>query len=387
MSVSVKAAATSLTLSSNLNPAPALSPVSFAARLTVNGQSAGAGNAIRIVLDGQTINLTTDATGTASYTISTLTPNTYPVTASFAATNNLLPSSSALTEVITTAPTSINLIGSPNPGYLGQPVTLAATVSSQATSTSVNSGSVTFYDGTSSLGSAQVAANGTASLTASFSTLGTHDLTAVYSASTDFSGSTSTVFNETITLGDFSISVQPAAASVYNRPAAAALKISVTSLQGFNQPLALTCAGLPANTTCEASVRLQLRRWPGDWQVLTISTAACRIRRLQRLNSNRPSNTGRAEHHSAPCLQALTFHRRDCSSRVAAQISYTQLNLWVCSRFSLLLGVRLRAGAPAPHYRHSAELIQDSRHGQSTRCQVFQLEHSAPISLTVKSLF
>jgi MYXO-CTERM domain-containing protein len=247
--VVITPALTALALTSSLNPAPYLSTITFTARLTVNGKSAGAGNMIRLSVNGQTISLMTDATGSATYTISTLQPNSYPVTANFAATNNLLASSASLTQVITALSTSVSLTASPNPGDLNQPVTITATVASPATSTQVGSGKVTFYDGDTSLGSAQVTANGTTSLTKSFTTVGVHDLTAVYAGDADFTGSTSAVLKEAIQAGDFSISVLPAAATLYTGKAAAA-KVSISSLQGFNQPLALTCTGLPANTTC-----------------------------------------------------------------------------------------------------------------------------------------
>jgi hypothetical protein len=246
----VSQAPTALTLSSSSNPAPYLSTVTFTTRLTINGQPAGAGNTIQLVILGQLTNITTDATGSATYSIGTLPAGSHPVSAIFwPTTSNLLSSSASLTEVITAASTSTSLTAAPNPGDLNQPVTITATVSSPPTLTLVGSGSVAFYDGSALLGSSQLSAAGTASMTANFTTLGVHDLTAVYAGNADFSGSTSAVFQEAIVAGDFSISATPGSATLYTGQAAA-VKVSVTSLQGFNQPLALSCAGLPANATC-----------------------------------------------------------------------------------------------------------------------------------------
>jgi Bacterial Ig-like domain (group 3)/Disaggregatase related len=247
--VIIHAAPTVLTLSSSNNPAPFLSTIAFTARLTINGQSVGAGNTIHLSINGQTISLTTDATGSATYTIGTLMPNSYPITASFAATNNLLAGSASLTEVITAASTSTSLTGTPNPGFLNLPVTMMATVSSQGASTPVGSGNVTFYDGSTSLGSSRLSATGTASITAKFSQVGVRNITAVYGGDADFLGSTSAVLKEMIVAGDFSIAVLPGAASLYTGQADT-IKVNVTSLHGFNLPLALTCSGLPANATC-----------------------------------------------------------------------------------------------------------------------------------------
>ena len=218
--VIVNAAPTALTLSSSYNPASFLSTVTFTVRLAVNGQSAGAGNTIHLSINGQTVSLATDAAGSATYTIGTLPPNSYPVTVSFATTNNLLASSALLTEVIIPAPTSISLTGTPNPGDLNQPVTMIATVSSQTTSTQVGSGNVTFYDGSTSLGSSQLSAAATASMTTSFTAVGIHNITAVYAGDTNFSGSTSAMLKETIVAGDFFISVKPGAVNVYTGVAA-----------------------------------------------------------------------------------------------------------------------------------------------------------------------
>jgi hypothetical protein len=248
--VVIQAAPTALTLSSSNNPATYLSPVTFTVRLAVNGQHAGAGDTILLSINGQTITLTTDATGSATYSIATLLPNSYPITANFAATSSLLSSSASLTEVITAAPTSVSLTGAPNPGDLNQQVTLTATVVSQ--STPVGNGAVTFYDGTTSLGSSPLSATGTATLAPIFTTLGVHNLTAVYGGNSDFLTSTSAVFAETIVPGDFSITATPTKANVYTGQAAA-VQVSVASLQGFNQALGITCSGLPANATCSFS--------------------------------------------------------------------------------------------------------------------------------------
>jgi hypothetical protein len=248
--VVVHAAPTALTLSSSKNPATYPTPVTFTVSLTVNGQSAGPGNTIHLSVNGQNISVTTDATGSATYSPGTLQPNSYPITADFAATNNLLSSSASLIEVITAAPTSVGLTGAPNPGDLNQAVTLTATVSSQ--STPVGNGNVTFYDGTTSLGSSLLSSAGSATLAATFTTLGVHNLTAVYGGNPDFLTNTSAVFAETIVAGDFSITATPSKANIYTGQAVAA-QISVASLKGFNQPLALVCDGLPAYATCSFS--------------------------------------------------------------------------------------------------------------------------------------
>ena len=191
------------------------------------------------------------AGGVASLTTGSLAAGGYNLTCTYSgssiyATSNCNP----VPVVIHAAPTSVSLTGTPDPGYLGQQITMVATVSSQTTP--VQAGTVTFYDGSTSLGSAQVTANSTASVTASFSVVGVHDITATYAGDASFSGSNSAGFKETILAGDFSVAVLPQAVSVYTGYAAS-VKVGITSLHGFQLPLTLTCLGLPANTTCSFS--------------------------------------------------------------------------------------------------------------------------------------
>jgi hypothetical protein len=364
--VVINAAPTALTLSSSMNPAPYLSSVTFTARLTVNGQSAGAGDNIQFSINGQMISLTTDATGSATYTIATLPPNSYPVTASFAATNNLLASSASLTEVITAAPTSISLTGAPNPGDLNQPVTMTATVSAQ--STPVGSGNVTFYDGSTSLGTSALSAAGTASLSTSFTVLGIHNLTAVYDGDADYLSSTSAVYTETIVAGDFSISATPGTASVYTGESAA-VQVNVTSLRGFNQALALTCSGLPANATCSFSPA-SLPEGQGAAN-LVIQTVA-------------PHETGAASvSASAAVLGALTLlllpgwrRRRGFLAGLSAVLLAIGVAMGMagCGSVNPITG-----GTPPGTYQVS---VTATTTGTGTA-----LAHSAVVTITVNSLF
>jgi hypothetical protein len=247
--VVINAATTVLTLTSNLNPAPALTPVTLTARLTVNGNSAGAGNAISLTLNGQTINLTTDATGSATYTISTLLPGSYPATASFAATSTLLASSASLTEVITAVGTSTSLTVAPNPAYFSQLVTMVAMVSSQ-TAAVVNSGSVTFSDNGTALGTQSVNSSGMATFTISTLAIGTHPITATFNpASTVFVSSTSTpAVNEVILPSGFTIALNPASLTIPDG-ATGTVAIQLASVGNFAGPLALTYGPLPTYAT------------------------------------------------------------------------------------------------------------------------------------------
>jgi protocatechuate 3,4-dioxygenase beta subunit len=99
-------------------------------------------------------------------------------------------STSTSTGTIATTTTLATSAGSTSTGTA---VTLTATVSPTAAA-----GTVTFYNGSTSLGSATLS-SGSASLSASFSTAGTESLTAVYAGDSSYAASTSAAVTVTVT--------------------------------------------------------------------------------------------------------------------------------------------------------------------------------------------
>jgi protocatechuate 3,4-dioxygenase beta subunit len=92
-----------------------------------------------------------------------------------------------------TTATATSLTASSSTVEQSIPVTLTAKLSPSAAT-----GTVTFYDGTTSLGSSTLS-TGAAALSVSFSTAGTHSLTAVYGGSSEYAGSTSSAISITVT--------------------------------------------------------------------------------------------------------------------------------------------------------------------------------------------
>src|SRR5207249_975429 len=88
-----------------------------------------------------------------------------------------------------------SLTSSPNPSTFGQTVTLSSTVTSGA---GVPTGTVTFRDGASVLGTATLV-NGSASISISTLAVGSHPLTALYGGSATFAASTSAVVHQVVT--------------------------------------------------------------------------------------------------------------------------------------------------------------------------------------------
>jgi cyclophilin family peptidyl-prolyl cis-trans isomerase len=99
---------------------------------------------------------------------------------------------------VTVAATTTTLKGAPDPSVAGQAVTFSATVAAVAPGDTSPTGTVTFLDGATTLGSGAVGAGGLASFTTSTLASGTHTVTAVYSGDTDYAGSTSAPLTEIV---------------------------------------------------------------------------------------------------------------------------------------------------------------------------------------------
>lgn len=121
--------------------------------------------------------------------------------------------------------TNTSLVSSPSPSVYGQQVTFTATVS-PVSGVGTPTGSVTFYDGGTSLGVVPLIA-GQAQLTTSALNAGTHSITAVYSGDNVFSQSTSSVDSQV---------VNPAALTITANNA-------VKTLDSPNPPFTVTYSG------------------------------------------------------------------------------------------------------------------------------------------------
>ncbi|MGB8918176.1 MAG: Ig-like domain repeat protein [Candidatus Sulfotelmatobacter sp.] len=125
-------------------------------------------------------------------TAHTITANYQGVAHFFLASSN-----SATVHLTSAAATSTTLTAAPNPALAGATVTLTANIAPVPTGESL--GTVSFYDGETLLGTANVNSSGAASLPITSLSAGAHSLTAVYSGNTAFASSTSSVLTETIT--------------------------------------------------------------------------------------------------------------------------------------------------------------------------------------------
>ena len=193
ISISVLQATTSVQVVSSLNPSVATSPVTFTATVTGNG---GMPTGMMIFKDGATVlgSIPLGATGVASYTPSALAVGSHAITANYQGDANDAASSSGLTQIVQQAGATLALTPSPNPGRVGQAVTLTANL---AGAVGTPTGSITFKDGGATIATVSVGAAGVTQTTLTLA-LGQHALSAAYSGDANNAAAQSAAVTETI---------------------------------------------------------------------------------------------------------------------------------------------------------------------------------------------
>ena len=184
----VNRTAVDVAVSSDVNPSSYGQTVNFTATLTSSGPT----------LDGQTVTFKNGATPLGSATISggsatlstaVLAAGNRTITASYAGDGVHAPASGTMTQVVSKASTSTTLTSDVNPSGAGQPVTFTATVSSAY---AVPTGTVKFKSGPSVLGTVTLS-GGVATFTTSTLPPGSNKITATFTATPNFTGSSASL--------------------------------------------------------------------------------------------------------------------------------------------------------------------------------------------------
>jgi hypothetical protein len=198
----VDKALTSTTLTITPNPALVGQAVTYTATVTPSPTNAGSptGSVTFVANGGTVIGSATLSNGTAVLTSSALGVGTYSVVAQYTLGDaNFQPSDSAPVSLAVQNPTTTTLAASPNPSDVNQSVTFTATVTGTG---GTPTGTVTFLDGTQTLGTAALSGT-TATFTTSKLVVGAHSVTARYDAQGTFAGSTSAPVVQNVVNGPF----------------------------------------------------------------------------------------------------------------------------------------------------------------------------------------
>src|SRR5437867_4492822 len=188
---------TTTTLTSTPNPSLAGQTVTLSTTVTAVAPAVGVPTGTVTFRDGAAAwGTVTLVNGNASLTVSTLAVGSHSLTAAYSGGGNFQASTSAtVTQTVNQGNTSTSLTSTPNPSNVGQAVTLTATVSAVSPAAGVPTGTVTFRDGATVLGTATLV-NGSASISISTLAAGSHPLTAAYGGSATFAASTSAVVTQ-----------------------------------------------------------------------------------------------------------------------------------------------------------------------------------------------
>jgi len=193
----VNKAATSALVASSVNPSSFGQSVTFKA--TVKSSTTGTPAGTVTFKDGATnLSTVTLVGGVATFNTGALSVGSHSITVAYAGNGNFLTSTSAkLTQTVKKANTTTKLASSLNPSKKGQAVTFTATITPAFSG--APGGTVTFKDGTTTLGTGAV---NTTTKKATFKTsslsAATHSITAVYGGNGSFNGSTSAVVKQVV---------------------------------------------------------------------------------------------------------------------------------------------------------------------------------------------
>ncbi len=179
---------------------------------------------------------TLSSNGTVTVNLTNLPVGTDPVIATYSGDSNFATSTSnSVSQTVTQAATSLVVTAIPSTSTSGTPVTLTATLSVTSPGAGTPTGSIQFFNGTTSLGSETVT-NGIASITTSSLPVGANSVTATYSSDSNFLSSSSPVSIVTVQ-------------SPSGTPSKTTLSTTSTGPTVFGQPVSFSATVAPASGT------------------------------------------------------------------------------------------------------------------------------------------
>lgn len=194
----VAAAQTTTTVSSSPNPSVVGQPVTITASVSPVSPATGSpAGFVQFEVDGQSSAFVELEDGSAELVLSTLTRGSHQFKARYlsADPNFVTSTSTVANHTVNKAATKTTVTSSSPVSVSGQPVTFTATVAVLAPGAGSPSGTITFTNGTTVLGSAPVssATGGVGSITVDTLSVGQHAIEATYDGDDSFNGSNGSV--------------------------------------------------------------------------------------------------------------------------------------------------------------------------------------------------
>ena len=137
--------------------------------------------------------------GITTYSTAALAVGAHAITAQYLGDGNFSDSTSpVVSQAVGQAGTTTSVAASPSSSVYGQSVTFTATIGVVMPGAGTPTGSVTFMDGSTTLGTGTLNGTGTASFTTSDLAIGSHAITAVYGGDGNFTTSSSNAASQIV---------------------------------------------------------------------------------------------------------------------------------------------------------------------------------------------
>jgi parallel beta-helix repeat protein len=239
-----------LTLTCPASPIPPYQPVSLAAQITsTSGMPAGS---VAVTLNNLPYAGMTLSNGGGTASGQGLPSGIVQFNAVYTSTNDYASSVASCSATVSPLPTTSVLNVNSTAAIVGSPITLAVSVSpTSLPGPSTPTGTVTFYDGTTAIDALPLDASGHANLTTATLSVGVHTLTAVFAGNSTYAASTSAAVLETINPlpQDFTITLANPNVTIRSQHHTTTI-VTLTSVNGFADSLAISCANVPQYLTC-----------------------------------------------------------------------------------------------------------------------------------------
>jgi ELWxxDGT repeat protein len=212
-------------------PDPAVFGQAVSFTMSVSALAPGKGTPTGTVnfLDGAatigTVSLNSSSGGHATFTTASLSRGNHVINVAYEGDSNFTPSSyNNFGEGIQHDSTTTTVTANANPAIVGTTITFTAAVQANAPGAGTATGTVTFKDITTVLGTRTLNGAGQATFTTSGLALGTHAITATYGADNNFTSSVSPIVAEVVKASIKTILVSSPSSSNRGPPAPAAMQ-------------------------------------------------------------------------------------------------------------------------------------------------------------------
>jgi len=333
-------------------------------------------------MDGSTaLGSATLNSGTANYGTNSLALGVHSITANYGGDANYSGSTAAAISITITPPpqtaTTTTLAASATSVAQGASVVFTATVA-PVSGNGTPTGTVSFLDGTTAMGTATLNSAGVATYSTSSLPVGSNSVTATYQSNSNFAASTSSPVSVTVAVTqsqspDFAFTANTGSVAV-GVGKSGTVTLTVTPQNGFNQAVTFSCSGA-ANISCSFNPSSVTPNNSAATSALTLTVlSAAQLRSV-------PSHSGSAPLYAilAPGLVLLAGKRKRAKSAalpLALVMVLVAAALWMTSCGGSTFGGSAAAPISAPQTQTSVVTVTASTAGSNPTSQTLNISVS-----------